>query len=66
MHEIGDRLAELDPTQETIVICEHGVRSMAVARYLTYEAGFTKVYNMIGGMAAWTGPVQAAGSLPPF
>jgi rhodanese-related sulfurtransferase len=37
-----------------LVVCEHGVRSAVAARVLT-EAGVTSVFDLAGGMAAWTG-----------
>ncbi|MFN2309704.1 MAG: rhodanese-like domain-containing protein [Gammaproteobacteria bacterium] len=43
----------LDPDRETVVICHHGIRSFAVARFLENELGFTQVINLSGGVAAW-------------
>lgn len=57
MHTLRARLAELDPERETIVVCEHGVRSLSVAQYLVTQAGFQSVANMVGGMSEWPGPV---------
>ncbi len=59
MQMITQRLEELDPQRETIVLCEHGMRSMRVARFLVEQAGFEKVGNMLGGMSAWDGPVES-------
>ncbi|MCW3096449.1 MAG: Rhodanese-related sulfurtransferase [Chthonomonadaceae bacterium] len=58
MQVITSRLEELDPQRETIVMCEHGVRSMRVARFLVEQAGFENVGNMLGGMSEWEGPVE--------
>jgi rhodanese-related sulfurtransferase len=58
MQELLDRIGELDPNRETIVVCEHGVRSEQVALYLASDAGFTNVATMEGGMSEWTAPVQ--------
>ena len=58
MQVITQRLEELDPQRETMVLCEHGVRSMRVARFLVEQAGFENVGNMLGGMSAWEGPVE--------
>jgi rhodanese-related sulfurtransferase len=38
-----------------LVCCEHAVRSKVAARLLA-QAGFTQVYELADGMAAWTGP----------
>jgi rhodanese-related sulfurtransferase len=58
MQDLLDRLGELDPNRETIVVCEHGVRSEHVARYLASTAEFANVATMEGGMAEWEGPVE--------
>ena len=58
MQVITTRLNELDPHRETIVLCEHGVRSMRVARFLVEQARFENVGNMLGGMSEWEGPVE--------
>ena len=58
MHLLMSRMGELDPARETIVVCEHGVRSMNVARYLVSQ-GFEQIKNMAGGMSEWAGPVEA-------
>ncbi|HZT41764.1 MAG TPA: rhodanese-like domain-containing protein [Chthonomonadaceae bacterium] len=57
MDTLIDRLEELDPERETIVLCEHGLRSQSVAHYLVTQAGFRDVASMEGGMSEWTGPV---------
>jgi rhodanese-related sulfurtransferase len=45
--EIEHRLDELDPTDEIIVYCHHGIRSAAVADFLR-RAGYPAV-NLTGG-----------------
>jgi rhodanese-related sulfurtransferase len=52
MGQIGERLKELDPAQETVVICRSGGRSMQVARYLESQ-GFNAA-NLAGGILAWS------------
>jgi rhodanese-related sulfurtransferase len=53
MGEISDRISELDPKKETVVICRSGGRSAQVAQYLERE-GFKKVFNLSGGILAWS------------
>jgi rhodanese-related sulfurtransferase len=53
MGQIGDRLGELDPSRETVVICRSGGRSLEVARFLSSH-GFASVYNLSGGILAWS------------
>lgn len=53
MGQIQGRLSELDPAQETVVICRSGGRSMQVAHFLATQ-GFNSVYNLAGGILAWS------------
>jgi rhodanese-related sulfurtransferase len=53
MGQIADRLGELDPARETVVICRSGGRSLEVARFLSSH-GFASVYNLSGGILAWS------------
>ena len=53
MGELAERVSELDPAAETVVICHHGARSAYVTRALG-QAGFTKVLNLEGGLDAYS------------
>ena len=53
MHEIADRLDELDRAEHIVVICHHGIRSMRVALYLRH-CGFEAISNLSGGIDAWS------------
>jgi rhodanese-related sulfurtransferase len=53
MGEIADRLGELDPNKETVVICRSGGRSLEVARFLERQ-GFKSTLNLAGGILAWS------------
>jgi rhodanese-related sulfurtransferase len=53
MGEISDRIGELDPAKETVVICRSGGRSAQVAEFLQRQ-GFGKVFNLSGGILAWS------------
>ncbi len=52
MGQVASRIAELDSTAETVVICHHGGRSMQVASLLE-QLGFPQVVNLAGGVDAW-------------
>jgi rhodanese-related sulfurtransferase len=58
MNQIPARLTEFSPQAETIVMCHAGARSMRVAHFLASQ-GFTNVYNLSGGIAAWSEQVDA-------
>ena len=53
MAQVPERLGELDPKREVVVICKAGGRSMQVARFLESK-GFGSVYNLTGGILAWS------------
>jgi rhodanese-related sulfurtransferase len=53
MGQIADRRGELDPQQDTVVICRSGGRSLQVAHFLAAQ-GFASVFNLSGGILAWS------------
>ena len=57
MGQVAGRVCELDPEAEIVVICHHGGRSMQVAAFLEHR-GFSKVYNLTGGVDAWARTVD--------
>lgn len=59
MRQIPASLENLDPGRETIVVCHHGIRSYHVAKFLE-QAGFSRVINLEGGVAAWARDVDSA------
>jgi monothiol glutaredoxin len=48
-----DRLLALDRDTPIVFQCHHGIRSQAAAEYFQ-RAGFRKLYNLIGGIDAWS------------
>ena len=52
MQNIPLRSSELPRETDIVVVCHHGMRSLQVANYLA-QAGFDRVYNLSGGIAAW-------------
>ncbi len=59
MNAIPGRLAELDAAQPVVCICHHGMRSAQVVAFLERQ-GFDAVYNLAGGIAAWSEQVDAS------
>ena len=57
MGEIVERADELDQNKAVVVMCHTGGRSSQVAAYLTQQ-GFAEVYNLTGGITAWTRDVD--------
>ena len=58
--ELEDRLTEL-PSKDTamLVTCAAGGRSLTACQTLS-QHGYTRLYNLVGGMHAWAGPRDEA------
>ncbi len=61
--QLDARAAELDPNAEIVVICRSGGRSMQAAQFLA-KRGFDSVFNLTGGMLAWSRDVDP--SIPSY
>jgi rhodanese-related sulfurtransferase len=59
MRSVPARYLELDRHADTVIVCHHGARSYQVAMFLEYQ-GFTNIYNLHGGLAAWAREVDPA------
>ena len=59
MGQVPARIEELSPEQEMVVVCHHGVRSLRVAHFLE-SRGFSKLYNLQGGVDAWAREIDPA------
>jgi rhodanese-related sulfurtransferase len=59
MQQIPARSEELDDEAEIVCLCHHGMRSAQVAMFLE-SRGFTKLYNLQGGIDAWSRDVDPA------
>lgn len=53
MNLIPMRYNELPDDVPIVVYCHHGIRSLHTAMYLA-EAGFEQLYNLQGGIDAWS------------
>jgi hydroxyacylglutathione hydrolase len=52
LDSLADNITGLDPAAPTYVICQGGYRSSAATSILE-RAGFSELYNVTGGTAAW-------------
>jgi rhodanese-related sulfurtransferase len=57
MRDIPARSEELDDEAQIVCVCHHGGRSAQVAMFLE-SRGFTKVFNLQGGIDAWARQVD--------
>lgn len=53
-------LQELDPAERIVFVCHGGPMGDELGALLASK-GYGKVYNLIGGMRAWDGPVESGG-----
>ncbi|MED1954405.1 rhodanese-like domain-containing protein [Brevibacillus centrosporus] len=54
LSELPARTNEIDHNREVIFICRSGNRSGKACEYMA-QLGYSQMYNMVGGMLAWTG-----------
>lgn len=59
MGELPSRLDELDPAQTILALCHHGMRSLQCVAFLQRQ-GHAHVYNVHGGIDAWSTQVDAS------
>ena len=52
-----DSLLTMDRSTRLVFQCHHGIRSQAAAEYFVRQ-GFTEVYNLRGGIDAWSQSVD--------
>ena len=55
--ELGRRYGEVPRDKNVYIICRSGSRSAAATVWLL-KKGYANVYNIIGGMNRWPGPVK--------
>lgn len=60
---LQSRFDELDADVPVIVVCASGSRSHLAALFLD-GCGFTQVYDMLGGMSAWTWETEPCDAQP--
>lgn len=53
LRQIPERIQELNPEKDLIVLCHHGMRSQQACLFLE-QYGFTRLYNLVGGIDAWS------------
>lgn len=52
LNQIPASLVQIDKTKKTVVICQHGVRSLKAIEFLKVN-GFNNLINLTGGMATY-------------
>ena len=57
--QLPQRYQELDAGRPTLVVCEHGLRSLNACEFLSAR-GFKQLFNLVGGMSAYRGEMEGA------
>ncbi len=57
--EVEDRAGEIDRAKDVVVFCHAGVRSARAVQILQ-RSGFTNIYNLEGGIDAWSEQIDPA------
>lgn len=57
--EVEDRAGEIDRSKDVVVFCHAGVRSARAVQILQ-RSGFTNIYNLEGGIDAWSEQIDPA------
>ena len=50
---VSSVMSVTSPEKEVILICRSGNRTVAIAKFLTEQHGFKKVYNVTNGISKW-------------
>lgn len=55
--QISGKLKDIPKDAQIVFVCRSGNRSMQAAR-VAQKQGYTSVFNLVGGMSRWSGPVK--------
>lgn len=53
LRQLPEQVEQLEPDQDIVVICHHGVRSQQACLFLE-QYGFERLFNLKGGIDAWS------------
>lgn len=58
MGEIRHHIAKISKDKQVIMYCRSGVRSANVISFLEENHGYQNLYNLVGGILAWTDEID--------
>ena len=64
MSEIVARLDEINTDKKVIIHCRSGMRSANVISYLEQNHGYSNLFNLTGGILAWSAEIDP--SMPSY
>lgn len=57
LNVLPQRLAEIPKDREIVFYCHHGMRSLRACQFAEQQ-GYTKIFNLSGGINAWSSDVD--------
>lgn len=57
LHELPYAFRVLNSTEDVVVMCQHGVRSVDACYFLEAQ-GFDRLFNLQNGLEDWPGPLE--------
>lgn len=59
MQHIPEKIDEIEKEKKVVVMCRSGVRSANAVNYLEQHHGFTNLYNLVGGILAYSDEIDS-------
>ena len=53
LHDLSEYLDQISKDKKVVVICQHGIRSVAAIEQLAKENNFNNLINLQGGIVNW-------------
>lgn len=60
LSQLSEKLSEISPDKETVVMCRSGARSARVIQFLEASGFPSKLSNLRGGILAWSDEVDSS------
>ena len=58
MNSIAQNIEKISKTKEVVIYCRSGIRSGNVVKMLKKNNGFANLYNLKGGILAWSDEID--------
>lgn len=58
MDSIADKIDKISKDKDVVIYCRSGVRSGKVVKFLESKHGFENIYNLKGGILAWSDQID--------
>ena len=58
LNTVADNIERIDKQKKVVVMCRSGARSARIIEYLERSAGYDNLYNLVGGINAWSDQID--------